>query len=531
MRTNFDKPLFFLFLSLLFLFSGPILKAQKSSLDTLRVHRVMPLAGDTVIHIGDSSITINVNNSIQWTPFNAFKGLSIGNANIAMGFRPVAMGVNALAFGNGGVRADANYSVAIGTDGVQSIGDNSVAIGGNIAASAKNSIVIGNCSPLTGTAKYFNTVGSSLGITFNSDQPTLFVSPGTGAGVPNTGSVGIGGTSSPNQKLHVVGNAVFTKTASAIINSAALIRGQNTFSSPLLPDYTWSGDNNTGLFHPAIGLIAFSNAGNETMRITSNGYVGIGTTNPSGQLELKGSPVSLSITESNVGSPSLNMKNNNGVWNFSGPRSNELNNPLSIFWYDFSTYRRYFSIYDNSHIRVNGVNNFSANGDHASLELGDANNYIQSVKGYGIKIGATGSADAIRIWNNGTVGIGIDPSTQTYLSSPYKLLVGGKVGAYEVWVQLTTTWPDYVFKKDYQLMTLDEIRSFILANQHLPNMPSAKQMEELGGLNLGEMQVNTIKNMEEIYLQLIKMNDRLKLLEAQNALLKEELDGKNGNSK
>ena len=55
-----------------------------------------------------------------------------------------------------------------------------------------------------------------------------------------------------------------------------------------LPAITTTGDTNTGIFFPAADTIAFSEGGAEAMRIDSSGNVGIGTTSPSGKLDVRG---------------------------------------------------------------------------------------------------------------------------------------------------------------------------------------------------------------------------------------------------
>lgn len=48
-----------------------------------------------------------------------------------------------------------------------------------------------------------------------------------------------------------------------------------------------------------------------------------------------------------------------------------------------------------------------------------------------------------------------------------------------------TGWSDYVFKKDYQLLTLTEVKTYIDQNHHLPDIPSEAQVIK-EGINLGE---------------------------------------------
>ena len=59
-------------------------------------------------------------------------------------------------------------------------------------------------------------------------------------------------------------------------------------------------DANTGIFFPAADTIAFAEGGVEQMRITSAGDVGIGTTSPSGKLEVSGGQ--LRVTASSASS-------------------------------------------------------------------------------------------------------------------------------------------------------------------------------------------------------------------------------------
>jgi hypothetical protein len=58
--------------------------------------------------------------------------------------------------------------------------------------------------------------------------------------------------------------------------------------SAAAPAITTTGDTNTGIFFPAADTIAFAEGGAEAMRIDSSGRVGIGTTSPTGILNVKG---------------------------------------------------------------------------------------------------------------------------------------------------------------------------------------------------------------------------------------------------
>ena len=72
------------------------------------------------------------------------------------------------------------------------------------------------------------------------------------------------------------------------VGTTANIAGVTTVQAgtAALPAITTSGDTNTGIFFPAADTIAFSEGGVESMRITSAGNVGIGTTSPTGALQI-----------------------------------------------------------------------------------------------------------------------------------------------------------------------------------------------------------------------------------------------------
>ncbi|HAM97834.1 MAG TPA: hypothetical protein DCQ26_04425 [Marinilabiliales bacterium] len=96
--------------------------------------------------------------------------------------------------------------------------------------------------------------------------------------VAPSGNVAIGTINNPINngiKLQVVGGvSVFTSTI-AVPTSAAFIRGSNIYSTVLTPDYTWWGNDQTGIFHPSPNVIGFSIGGIERMRLASTGQVAI----------------------------------------------------------------------------------------------------------------------------------------------------------------------------------------------------------------------------------------------------------------
>lgn len=95
----------------------------------------------------------------------------------------------------------------------------------------------------------------------------------------------------------------------------------------------------------------------------------------------------------------------------------------------------------------------------------------------------------------GHIGIGT-------LNPKEALSVNGNIRAQEIKVE-TSGWPDYVFKPSYILPTLNEVKLYIDKNQHLPDMPSEKEVAS-NGINLGEMNKLLTKKIEELTLYLIE---------------------------
>lgn len=104
----------------------------------------------------------------------------------------------------------------------------------------------------------------------------------------------------------------------------------------------------------------------------------------------------------------------------------------------------------------------------------------------------------------------INPATG---KSNFRVKNSGVVFSREVNVQLAD-YPDYVFSKNYSLMSIEEVEKYITINKHLPNVPSAKEIEA-NGANLGELNKIQMEKIEELTLYIIEMKKEIEALKKQ----------------
>ncbi len=162
-----------------------------------------------------------------------------------------------------------------------------------------------------------------------------------------------------------------------------------------------------------------------------------------------------------------------------------------------------------------------------SVSYGD---FINLSNGFGIGAGtssgnlplSTKSKDHIDFFiNNTTRNIGIGTTRPDM-----KLTVKGNIHAEEVKIDLNIPAPDYVFKSDYKLRSIEEVESFIKEHSHLPEIPSAKEFAK-NGVMQAEMDMNLLKKIEELTLYTIEQEKKIKALEmekVENEKQQKEID-------
>ena len=315
----------------------------------------------------------------------------------------------------------------------------------------------GNVYSINGTAKGYSYVDNDGLLTQQAVTGQKFVINNTTTAVLINSTGYVGiGTTSTDRLLTVGGQIGITG------NSVGLVF-KNTNSANKLWDITPSGNDltigETGIATPLI--------------IKSGGNVGIGTTSPNATLDVLGGNIAIS--------------NNLTVGGADG-------NGLKLFGNLGNPPYRSVDIVPFVPANAPGV-------DHVGLKIFTTN-------------GGTTRVNAMTVSDAGNVIIG--NTTQT--NAAYKLDVYGSARANEIVVN--TTGADFVFDKSYSLPKLSDVKKYIEANQHLPEIPSAKEMQT-DGMSVGEINTKLLQKVEELTLYLIQQKEENEKLKAKNGTLKE----------
>jgi hypothetical protein len=325
--------------------------------------------------------------------------------------------------------------------------------------------------------------------------------------INNAGNVGVG-TTNPNFKFHVSGGDLFVQSSSGLIRfgyegsnewqmattgGGADLRWYTTTDggSTVTPRHYFSQNGN-------VGIGGFSGPGVPLGRLD---VIGTGTTSGTNTFILRNSLLDTIMRVRDDGRMGFgyNGSSYGRTLNFGGTgvnfyTSNEAAFGGAIFPTDTS-----LVIWSNS----------------------GANNYLVFQPSWGNTGVGTYTPNA-KFHVNGAQLIG---SNTARIAVGYSLSVDGKIIAEEVKVQLSTSWPDYVFADDYRLMPIEDLEKSIRQNKHLPNIPSAADVTAEKGIQLGEMNRKLLEKVEELTLYIIQLKKENNSLESRLGEVERKLSG------
>lgn len=248
------------------------------------------------------------------------------------------------------------------------------------------------------------------------------------------------------------------------------------------PAQTWNvggNETNFSITDETAGQTPFSIFGGapaNSLVVSSNGRLGIGTNAPEGTLHINGGVTS-------------------DVFSGVGPDpAGDSGESAFNFGYSGFTFGR-------------GSGFFNARPDAAAVPPNPSVRFM------------TQNIQRMIIAHNGFVGIGNLAIGQT----PAALLhvKGGDIrveGGSFIDDGVTLNAPDYVFAPDYKLMPLTDLQTYIEKERHLPDIPSAQEIKEQG-VKLGEMQMQLLKKVEELTLYTLQQE---KTNQAQQRVIQEQ---------
>ncbi len=294
----------------------------------------------------------------------------------------------------------------------------------------------------------------------------------------------------------------------------------------------WTLNSNIGDTTNSIGTnnnapLIFKTNNTERMRIGETGNVGIGTTTPTEKMEVNGNlkmSGNLKFGGNNTIGYLPTMNGNPPVMAFNrwppwGPIPSACwSMPTTLLQNQFT------GILQSYNSGGTGLLNMGFDGDNGIIDVaGTSPNtgnpsdlYINSNCGRDVYVCTGANGGNVKMCDattGGKVFIGI-PTCTTCSSTLYKLYVEGGIATRDVKVT-ANSFPDYVFEKEYKLMTLAELEKYIAKNKHLPELPSAKEIEKNEGYELGDMQTKLVQKVEEQTLYIISLQKQMDELKKQ----------------
>lgn len=353
----------------------------------------------------------------------------------------------------------------------------------------------------------------------DANSAALFVGPNNSASIDGFLCIGFGCTDG-----HDFGN--FDNGILQIVNDTPLIEFEDTSTSGPTRDWTLlvndlADRERFSIRDDTAGTIPFTVEGGapeNAFWVANDGDIGMGTSLPQAKLHLVSS-----------GQSSIRLDQAGFSWDLRANSSSiAINNAANEtpFYISRGAPTGSFNIAPNGNISLGTL--MPAAALHVKRSTNTASLLIEDT-------GASGAQEMFKMANNGGSYFTLDntASNTTWFfthenASPNRFIIADAVTdgpemALSAEGNLTIqgnfiagstqlSVPDYVFEPGYELRPLAEVASFIAANRHLPDVPSAVQIGK-DGLDMTNMQMVHLKKIEELTLYALEQD---KLMTAQH---------------
>lgn len=340
-------------------------------------------------------------------------------------------------------------------------------------------------------------VGTNIGIGTVTPSTRLQITSETAgtSGVRLTNLTSSTTTVSGNSKALSVdgaGNIILTPVVNSLATNVSIYNNDGTLSA----NRTVNMNAKNLTFNPSAANSQFYING-------TNGNVGIGVTNPTSLLEVKGS-----LPNGTTYVSSSSQYNNSLIIN-AGNYSGTSTTMRSLKFWDLS--QSSFVAQPQVHLAIEDRNDSNrlrfigyAGGDTWFALSNRLQEQIFTVNEINDNVQFTLPKP------NSYLGIG----TSNFIDGTdiYRLAVKGAIRADRV--KVYTTWADFVFEKNYDLPSLEDVEKHIQEKGHLKDIPSAIEVEK-NGIELGEMNKKLLQKVEELTLYLIELNKEMKEVKEQ----------------